>query len=136
MHTHPRVSFARVYSIYVGWFGTFSTQFNEKRKELGPENPISGPKFSPKYHFSHKIGRKTHETNKNCKQMVFTTYSRQLNLKAIHKDQNGSLRGTRKPDFGPKIQPKIQFFGHSYVEIVQNPSKPYVNGIYSIIRIC
>ena len=55
--------------------------------------------------------------------MVFSTYSRQLNLKAIHKHRNGSLRVTRKPDFGNKIQPEIQFCGHFVEEIVQNPSK-------------
>ena len=63
----------------------------------------------------------------NCKQMVFTTYSRQLNLKEVHKHRNGSLRENRKPDLGPKIQPEIQFCGHFVEEIVQSPGKPYVN---------
>ena len=61
--------------------------------------------------------------------MVFTTYPRQLNLKAIHKHRNEGLGVTRIPDFGPKIQAEIQFCGHSEEEMVQNTDKPRTVGI-------
>ena len=98
--------FARVYSIYVGWFGTFFHTIRWKKKELEQENLISGQKFSKKYHLSQK----KHETNENCKQMVITTYSRQLNLKAIHKSiEMGATGGQENPISGTKCSPKSSF---------------------------